>query len=174
LIGCTDRSGSASDVRDDDRRRHPERPIVAVGAVIFDGDRVLLVKRGREPLKGAWSLPGGAVEVGETLDAALAREVLEETGLSVEVGLMIEVLDRVQFDADGRVEYHYVIIDYLCRPFAGSAAHGSDALDVRWVRVDDLANLRVSASAVAVIRKALAHSLKNGDHGRPHGPSNGD
>jgi mutator protein MutT len=140
---------------DEPGRRHPDRPIVAVGAVILDGDRVLLIQRGREPMKGAWSLPGGAVEVGETLDAALAREVLEETGLSVEVGPVVEVLDRVQFDADGRVEYHYVIIDYLCRVFAGSAASGSDARDVRWVRVDDLDELRVTAKAIAVIQKAL-------------------
>jgi mutator protein MutT len=141
-----------------DGRRHPDRPIVAVGAVILDGDRVLLVKRSQEPLRGAWSLPGGAVEVGETLDAALAREVLEETGLSVEVGPLVEVLDRVQFDADGRVEFHYVIIDYLCRPFAGVAAHGSDAQDLRWVRADELADLRVSAKAIAVIHKALERS----------------
>jgi mutator protein MutT len=140
---------------DEPGRRHPDRPIVAVGAVILDGERVLLIQRGREPMKGAWSLPGGAVEVGETLDAALAREVLEETGLSVEVGPVVEVLDRVQFDADGRVEYHYVIIDYLCRVFAGSAASGSDARDVRWVRVDDLDELRVTAKAIAVIQKAL-------------------
>src|SRR5665213_1646809 len=104
-----------------DSRTYPERPIVGVGAVIFDGDRVLLVKRGHEPLMGAWNLPGGAVEVGETLDAALAREVLEETGLSVEVGPVVEVLDSVRFDADGRVEYHFVIVDYLCRVFAGFA-----------------------------------------------------
>jgi len=136
-------------------RRHPERPIVAVGAVIFDGGRVLLVQRAQEPLRGAWSLPGGAVEVADTLDAALAREVLEETGLSVEVGPVVDVLDRVQFDADGRVEYHYVIVDYLCRAFAGSAAHGSDALGVRWVSIDDLAELRVSAKAIDVIHKAL-------------------
>jgi mutator protein MutT len=140
---------------DEPGRRHPDRPIVAVGAVILDGDRVLLIQRGRAPMKGAWSLPGGAVEVGETLDAALAREVLEETGLSVEVGPVVEVLDRVQFDADGRVEYHYVIIDYLCRVFAGSAASGSDARDVQWVRVDDLDELRVTAKAIAVIQKAL-------------------
>jgi 8-oxo-dGTP diphosphatase len=87
--------------------------------------------------------------------------VLEETGLSVEIGAVIEVLDRVQFDADGRVEYHFVIIDYLCRPFAGSAAAGSDAHDVRWVRIVDLADLRVSAKAIAVIHKALERSVEN-------------
>jgi 8-oxo-dGTP diphosphatase len=138
-----------------DNRRHPDRPIVAVGAVIFDGRRVLLVQRGQEPLRGAWSLPGGAVEIGETLDAALAREVLEETGLSVEVGPVIDVLDRVQFDADGRVEYHYVIIDYLCRPFAGVVEHGSDAQAVCWAPIADLARLGVTAKAIEVIYKAL-------------------
>jgi 8-oxo-dGTP diphosphatase len=138
-----------------DNRRHPDRPIVAVGAVIFDGRRVLLVQRGQEPLRGAWSLPGGAVEIGETLDAALAREVLEETGLSVEVGPVVDVLDRVQFDADGRVEYHYVIIDYMCRPFAGVVEHGSDAQAVCWVPIADLARLGVTAKAIEVIYKAL-------------------
>jgi 8-oxo-dGTP diphosphatase len=138
-----------------DNRRHPDRPIVAVGAVIFDGRRVLLVQRGQEPLRGAWSLPGGAVEIGETLDAALAREVLEETGLSVEVGPVVDVLDRVQFDADGRVEYHYVIIDYLCRPFAGVVEHGSDAQAVCWAPIADLARLGVTAKAIEVIYKAL-------------------
>jgi 8-oxo-dGTP diphosphatase len=138
-----------------DNRRHPDRPIVAVGAVIFDGRRVLLVQRGQEPLRGAWSLPGGAVEIGETLDAALAREVLEETGLSVEVGPVVDVLDRVQFDADGRVEYHYVIIDYMCRPFAGVVEHGSDAQAVCWAPIADLARLGVTAKAIEVIYKAL-------------------
>ena len=141
-----------------DSRRHPDRPIVAVGAVILDGDRVLLVQRGQEPLKGEWSLPGGVVEVGETLDAALAREVLEETGLSVEVGPIVDVLDRVEFDADGRVDYHYVIVDYVCRPFAGVVDHGSDAQAVRWVPIVDLAGLGVTEKAIEVIRKALGQA----------------
>jgi 8-oxo-dGTP diphosphatase len=139
-------------------RRHPDRPIVAVGAVILDGDRVLLIQRGQEPLRGAWSLPGGAVEVGETLDAAVAREVLEETGLSVEVGPVVDVLDRVIFDANGHVDYHYVIIDYLCHAFAGSAVRGSDAQDVRWVAIADLRELGVTATAIQVIQKALERS----------------
>jgi 8-oxo-dGTP diphosphatase len=138
-------------------RNYPDRPIVAVGAVILDGDRVLLVQRGHEPLKGEWSLPGGAVEVGETLEAALAREVREETALDVEVGEVIEVLDSIRRDADGRTEYHYIIIDYACRVRAGtptSAAHGTDADDVRWARVDELEGYRVTSRAIAVIRKA--------------------
>ncbi len=140
-------------------RKYPGRPIVAVGAVILDGDRVLLVRRGREPLKGEWSLPGGAVEVGETLEAALAREVREETSLDVVVGPVVEVLDSIRLDADGRTEYHYVIIDYACRVRGGApsaATHGSDAADVRWVPVAELDRYRVTAGAVAVIRKTIA------------------
>ena len=142
-------------------RRHPERPIAAVGAVILDGDRVMLVKRGQEPLKGEWSLPGGAVEIGETLQAALAREVREETCLEIEIGPVVEVLDSIRRDADGRAEYHYIIIDYRCRiPDGGAtaAACGSEAADVRWVPVADLARYRVTDTAIAVIRKALASS----------------
>jgi mutator protein MutT len=132
---------------------------VAVGAIIRDGDRVLLVRRGQEPLKGEWSLPGGAVEVGETLEAALAREVREETALDVVVGPVVEVLDSIRRDAAGRAEYHYVIIDYACRVRTGAstvAAHGTDAADVRWVAVGDLDRYRVTSTAAAVIRKACA------------------
>ena len=135
-------------------RQYPDRPIVAVGAVILDGDRVLLVQRGQEPLKGEWSLPGGAVEAGETLEAALAREVREETALEVEVGDVVEVLDSIRRDAEGRTEYHYVIIDYACRVRAGTPARGTDADDVRWVGIDELERYNVAGRAIAVIRKA--------------------
>ena len=117
----------------DDGRAYPERPIVSVGAVVIDDDRVLLVKRGHEPLKGAWSLPGGVVEIGESLHGALIREVREETCLDVEVGAVVEVLDRISRDEAGRVEYHYVIVDYLCRAVGGALACASDADDARWV-----------------------------------------
>lgn len=140
-------------------RKYPDRPIVAVGAVILDGDRVLLIQRGQEPLRGEWSLPGGAVEIGETLEAAVAREVREETSLDVVVGPVVEVLDSIRRDASGRAEYHYVIVDYACLVRSGTptaAARGTDAADVRWVPVDELAQYRVAETAIAVIRKARA------------------
>ncbi len=139
-------------------RQFPPRPIVAVGAVIIDGDRVLLVKRGREPLKGEWSLPGGAVEIGETLGAAVVREVREETCLDIAVGPVIEVLDRIRPDVAGRIEYHYVIVDYLCRLRGGTAACGSDAEAVHWVERTDLTRYSITAGVAAVIEKAFGAS----------------
>jgi 8-oxo-dGTP diphosphatase len=136
-------------------RSFPARPIVGVGAVVLDGDRVLLVKRAHEPLKGEWSLPGGAVEIGELLEAAIAREVREETGLTIEVGPVVEVLDRIHLAADGRIEFHYVIIDYLCRLSGPQPlAAGSDADEVRWVKIPELAVYQITAKATAVIHKA--------------------
>jgi ADP-ribose pyrophosphatase YjhB (NUDIX family) len=138
-------------------RKYPDRPIVAVGAVILHGDRVLLIQRGQEPLKGEWSLPGGVVELGETLEAALVREVREETSLDVVAGEVVEVLDSIRRDAAGRTEYHYIIIDYACRLLGdapAAVAHGTDAADVRWVAIDELERLGVTAGAIAVIRKA--------------------
>jgi 8-oxo-dGTP diphosphatase len=128
-----------------------------VGAVILDGDRVLLVQRGQEPLKGEWSLPGGAVEIGETLEAALAREVREETSLDVVVGPVVEVLESIRRDAGGRAEFHYVIIDYACRVRSGTASaasRGTDAADVRWVPFDELDRYRLTDAAIRVIEKA--------------------
>lgn len=113
-------------------REYPQTPLVGVGAVVVDNARVLLVQRGREPLRGHWSLPGGLIEVGESLHAGVIREVLEETGLEVEPVELIELLDRIHRDGE-RVRYHYVIADYLCRVIGGSLAAASDADAVRWV-----------------------------------------
>jgi mutator protein MutT len=138
-------------------RTFPERPIVGVGAVVLNAaGQVLLVRRAHEPLKGEWSLPGGGVEIGETLEAAVARELFEETGLRIIVGPVVEVLDRIERTPDGRIEYHFVIIDYLCHATADHLLCGSDADDARWVAVDQLADYRVRKNAVAVIMKAIA------------------
>jgi mutator protein MutT len=137
-------------------RVFPERPIVGVGAVVLNAaGEVLLAKRAHEPLKGEWSLPGGGVEIGEPLEEAVAREVLEETGIVVHVGPVVEVLDRIERAADGRVEYHFVIIDYLCRAAGGSLASASDAEDVHWVSPARLADYRITAKATQVIGKAI-------------------
>ncbi|MGO9337605.1 MAG: NUDIX hydrolase [Terracidiphilus sp.] len=114
------------------QREFPETPLVGVGAVVVDAGRVLLVRRGREPLKGQWSLPGGLLEVGESLTAGVVREVREETGLNVDPVELIELLDRIHRDGD-RVRYHYVIADYLCRVVDGELNAASDADAVRWV-----------------------------------------
>lgn len=114
------------------QREFPLTPLVGVGAVVVEKERVLLVRRGQEPLKGKWSLPGGMLELGESLKDGVIREVMEETGLAVEPVELIELLDRVHRE-DGRVRYHYVIADYLCRVLGGSLQAGSDADSVRWV-----------------------------------------
>lgn len=117
--------------------------------------RVLLVQRANPPLQGQWNLPGGVVELGESLREAVVREVMEETGLDVAVGAVVEVLERVHRAADGRVEFHYVIVDFLCRPSTAHAVEGSDAAAVRWAEPGDLPALGVTDTAIAVIHKAL-------------------
>jgi 8-oxo-dGTP diphosphatase len=123
--------------------------------VVLDGDRVLLVKRAHEPLKGEWSLPGGAVELGETLEKAIAREVREETGLDVDVGPMVDVLDRLRYDPDGRVKYHYVLVDFLCRPSGGVLCCASDAEAAEWAALADLARYALADATISVIGKAV-------------------
>jgi ADP-ribose pyrophosphatase YjhB (NUDIX family) len=136
-------------------REYPERPIVGIGGVIVDAGKVVLIRRKYAPLQGQWSLPGGGVEVGETLEAAVAREMLEETGLDVVVGPVIEVFDRIMRDDEERVRYHYVLIDYLCWPIAGELRAGSDVDAAIWVDPADLPPYRLTAKATAVIERAL-------------------
>lgn len=140
-------------------REYPERPIVGVGAVIVADGKVVLVKRRFEPLAGQWSLPGGTLEVGETLEAGVAREMLEETGLEVDIGPVVEVFDRIHVDQERRVRYHFVLIDYLCRPIGGHLRAGSDVADVALADPFALAEYRLTAKATEVIRKALAITM---------------
>ncbi len=144
-------------------RAYPDRPFVGVGAVIVDeAARVLLVKRRFEPLAGQWSLPGGAVDVGETLEACVIREMREETGLDVEVGRVIEVFDRIMRDAEGRVQYHYVLVDYVCRPVGGTASAASDVAEVAWADAGALSEFRLTDKAVAVIAQGMALAAEAG------------
>jgi ADP-ribose pyrophosphatase YjhB (NUDIX family) len=138
------------------KRDYPERPIIGVGAVIVRDDRVLLVRRATDPLKGEWSVPGGALELGEKLRDGAAREALEETGLQVEAGEVLDVFDSIFTDPDGRTQYHYVLIDFLCRPLSGEAIAGSDVSEVKWVTEPDLAGLHLRDSIASVARKGLA------------------
>jgi ADP-ribose pyrophosphatase YjhB (NUDIX family) len=123
--------------------------------VILEGERILLVRRGKEPSKGRWTFPGGAVELGESLKDAARREALEETGLYVDLGEVAAVLDNVVRDAEGRVIYHYVIIDYLARAVGGTLQPGTDVRDARWVGADELAALDLTEKAGELARKLL-------------------
>jgi ADP-ribose pyrophosphatase YjhB (NUDIX family) len=147
-------------------RRHPERPVVAVGVLLLDGDRVLLVQRGRPPQAGRWTVPGGGVELGETLEQAALRELAEETGLGCTLGPIVEVLDRVVRDGDKRVEYHYVILDFLGSAPSGTLQAASDCADARWVPMAELGQYDTTDGLVPVIRRARA-MREAGEHG-PH------
>ncbi len=143
------------------KREYPDRPIVGVGAVIVDAGRVLLVKRGAPPLLGEWSLPGGVVEIGETLRAAAEREAREETGLIIEAGEVLEVLDRIIPGENGRAQYHYVLIDFLCRVKGGELRAAEDAADVSWAREDELEKFKLEKPAMQVILRALSKTEIN-------------
>ena len=136
-------------------REYPESPIVGVGALIVEDGRVLLVKRGHPPLKGEWSVPGGAVEIGETLREAAAREACEETSLTVQVMDLLGVYDRVLRDLEGRTLYHYVLIDFLCQRVQGEALAAGDAEQVRWYTPEEAANLPLAEDTAEVIRLAF-------------------
>jgi len=151
-------------------REYPERPVVGVGGVVYvtraeavalgvaaaPERGVVLVKRGHQPLAGEWSLPGGTLEIGETLEAAVARELHEETGLRVEVGAVVDVFDRIMLDEQRRVQYHFVLVDYLCRIGGGRLAPGSDAVATAIADVADLAPYRLTEKALEVIARGVA------------------
>lgn len=144
-------------------REYPERPVVGIGGVVIEDRRALLIRRGSEPLRGHWSIPGGTLEIGETLQQGVARELKEETGLDVRVLDVIEVFDRI-FPAEvldpaipGRgPQFHYVIVDYLCERISGEAQAGSDVTDVAYAREEELDQFHLTETATRVLRKAFA------------------
>lgn len=136
-------------------RRYPERPFAGVGAIVFRGTEVLLVKRGRPPAVGKWSIPGGLVELGESLDAAVCREVLEESGLEVRTIDLVAALDRVILDPEGRIEYHYILLDFLCEIVGGQIQAGTDAEECRFVPLEDLGLYEMTRGTEEVIRRAF-------------------
>ena len=137
------------------RREFPELPLVGVGAIIIEGDRVLLVKRAHPPIQGQWSITGGVLEVGEMVREAAVREACEETGLMVEPGELLGVYDRILRDPEQRVQYHYVLIDFFCRPVGGELLAASDAAEVRWFRREELSALRLAEDTLEVIEKGF-------------------
>ena len=138
------------------KRHYPDQPIVGVGAVVFREDTVLLVRRGKEPAKGEWSLPGGAVEVGETLEEALRRELREETGIEVEILGLSAVLERLFPDAEGKISYHYVLLDFLCRYASGEPRPSSDVLELCFTPLSQLDTFQLASLTREVIDRAFA------------------
>ncbi len=151
-------------------REYPEKPVVGIGGVVIEDNRTLLIRRGSEPLRGQWSIPGGTLELGESLQAGVARELREETGLEVRVLELIEVFDRIfpsQTGNDGSPvrgpKFHYVIVDYLCERISGEARAGSDVTDVAFATEDELADYHLTETASRVIHKAFAmHRERHG------------
>ncbi len=138
------------------RREFPETPLVGVGSIIIENGRVVLVKRAHPPIQGHWSIPGGVLEVGEMVREAAVREAREETGLIVEPGELLGVFDRILRDPEQRVQYHYVLIDFLCRRIGGELLAASDAAEVRWFTREELPGLKLAEDTLEVIGKGFA------------------
>ena len=151
-----------SDQADLTRRRYPDHPMIGVGVVVVRDGAILLVQRGRPQAYGRWAVPGGRVELGETARQAAAREALEESGVVVDVGDVIWVGDSIIRDAAGRIEYQYVLIDFVARYVSGEPMGASDALDVRWVREQDVAGLPLTATMPPLLDKVFA-MIANGE-----------
>jgi len=140
-------------------REYPTRPVVAVGAIILSDDRILLVKRKNPPGQGLWTIPGGAVELGETIKDALKREVREETGLEIEIIKPIEIVDEIVRDESGKIRFHYVIIDFLVKPVGGELCASSDVLDAEWVKFSEIENYKISKTLKRILGKLRDSSL---------------
>jgi 8-oxo-dGTP diphosphatase len=137
-------------------RKYPDRPVVSVGVVIFKGDKILLIQRGNEPNKGCWSIPGGAVELGETIREAATREVREECGIEIAPGEVLEVVDAIVRDEQGGIKFHYVLIDLLAEYRGGALSPQSDILDACWTREGDLDRFDIFPTTLAIIRRAFS------------------
>jgi len=144
-------------------REYPDYPRVGVGAVILHDDKVLLVRRGKSPSFGKWSLPGGLVELGETTREAIAREIVEECGIKIRVVDVAGVIDRIVRDDAGRVRYHYVLVDYLAYPESTDVEAGSDAAEAQWFSIDRLGELDTTQGLLDMIRRA--ETLQGGRNG---------
>ena len=141
------------------QREYPEQPLVGVGAIIIENSRVVLVKRAHPPLQAQWSIPGGVLEVGELVPDAAVREAREETGLTVEPGELLGVYDRVLRDPGGRVQYHYVLVDFLCRRVSGELQAADDAAAVRWFTREELPALNLAEDTLEVVHKGFARAV---------------
>jgi len=141
------------------KREYPEQPLVGVGAIIIENSRVLLVKRAHPPLQAQWSIPGGVLELGELVREAAIREAREETGLTVEPGELLGVYDRVLRDPHGRVQYHYVLVDFFCRRVGGELHAADDAAEVRWFTREELPALNLAEDTLEVVHKGFARAV---------------
>ena len=142
------------------KRDYPERPLLGVGAAIVRNEQILVVRRANPPLQGQWSIPGGLVDTGETTKEAVVREIREETSLTIEPIELIEVFERILRDAESRVQYHFVVIDYLCRLLWGEPRPSTDVSEIRWARLEELPMLGITPETTAVIQKALSAAKK--------------
>ena len=135
------------------QRQYPSQPLIGVGALIIHQSKLLIVKRANEPAKGLWSVPGGVVELGEQLHEALRREVREETGLEVDVERLLDAVDNIVFDAEDRIQYHYVLLDYLCRLRGGVLKAADDVHEIQWISLEALQSLPITPTLNRVIAK---------------------
>ena len=137
-----------------EKREYPDRPYVGVGVIVFRDQEVLLVKRSKEPNKGQWSIPGGKQMIGETTAEAAQRELLEETGVKVDQLLLVDVVDTIIPDVEGKIKYHYTLVDYMGQWYSGESRPGDDAQEVRWVHLNELSSFSLLRETMNIIQKA--------------------
>jgi len=142
-------------------REYPDRPFVGVGVVVLRGDEVLLVQRGKAPNKGQWSIPGGKQRLGETVMQAVHRELLEETGVKIKQAALLDVVDVIMQDDNGKIQYHYTLVDYQAEWLSGECRSGDDADAVKWVSFDELNSVGLLDKTRDIILKAFSNSTKN-------------